>query len=131
MRRRPLLPTLASVSFVAAGLVAACSGSGAGPGDALASFAGAGATLEAVNIQFEPTTITLPAGQPLRLVLDNKDAGVPHDIQVFQGDTVYATSPRVTGPAVTEVRFGPLTPSRYQFRCQVHPAMVGTLVVTP
>jgi plastocyanin len=29
------------------------------------------------------------------------------------------------------VRFGPLSAARYQFACDVHPSMIGTLVVTP
>jgi plastocyanin len=37
----------------------------------------------------------------------------------------------VSGPATTEVRFGPLAPARYQFTCEVHPNMLGTLIVTP
>ena len=37
----------------------------------------------------------------------------------------------MTGPATTEVRFGPLVPGSYQFMCTVHPNMLGTLTVTP
>ena len=37
----------------------------------------------------------------------------------------------MTGPATTEVRFGPLAPGDYQFMCTVHPNMLGTLTVTP
>jgi plastocyanin len=111
-------------------LAAGCSGTG-GAGGVSASFDGATATLEAVNIQFEPDTLTLPAGQPLRIVLDNRDAGVPHDVHVFQGDTDIATSPVVTGPGQTEVRFGPLAPDRYTFQCTIHPDMIGTVIVTP
>ena len=37
----------------------------------------------------------------------------------------------MTGPATTEVRFGPLPPATYQFMCTVHPNMLGTLTVTP
>jgi plastocyanin len=64
-------------------------------------------------------------------VLDNRDAGVPHDIKVFQGGTTIGQSPAVTGPATTEVRIGPLAPGSYQFMCTVHPNMLGTLTVTP
>ena len=112
-------------------LAAGCSASGASGGGVAASFDGATATVEAVNIQFEPDTITLPAGQPLRIILDNQDAGVPHDVHVFQGDTDVATSPVVTGPGQTEVRFGPLRADRYTFQCTIHPDMIGTVVITP
>jgi plastocyanin len=121
---------IAALPLVLSVLAAGCSGAGGSAGVS-ASFDGATATVEAVNIQFEPDTVTLPAGQPLRIVLDNKDAGVPHDIHVFQGDTDIATSPVVTGPGLTEVRFGPLKADRYTFQCTIHPDMIGTLVVTP
>jgi plastocyanin len=110
-------------------LLAACGGSNA-PVDG-GPFTGKEATVAAVNIAYDPIEVSLPAGFPLRIVLDNKDSGVPHDIKVFQGDTTIAQSPVVTGPATTEVRFGPLTPATYQFMCTVHPNMLGTLVVTP
>ena len=110
-------------------IVGACGGSNA-PVDA-APFTGKEATVAAVNISFDPVEVTLPTGMPLRIVLDNKDNGVPHDIKVFQGGTTIAQSPIVTGPATTEVRFGPLAPGAYQFMCTVHPNMQGTLTITP
>ncbi len=94
------------------------------------SFDGAQATIRAVNVSFDPAEVTLPAGTPLRIILDNQDSGVPHDIRVFQGDHEFARSPTVTGPAQTEVRFGPLPPGRYQFGCTIHPNMLGTLIIS-
>lgn len=107
-------------------LAAACS-----PTPDAAPFVGKGAVVQAINVTFDPVEITLPTGAPLRIVLDNRDSGVPHDVRVFQGDTSIAQSPVVTGPATTEVRFGPLAPARYQFACTVHPTMLGTVIVTP
>ena len=106
---------------------AACSSGSA----ALPSFTGASATIVAVGLQFQPTEVSLPAGQPLRLVLDNQDAGVPHNIRVFTADTEIAKSPTVTGTTQTEVRFGPLAAGTYQFACEIHPSMMGTLTITP
>ncbi len=114
-----------AAAVVAAMLLAACS---AAPD--VAPFVGKGAAVQAINVTFDPMEITLPTGVPLRIVLDNRDSGVPHDVKVFQGDTSIAQSPVVTGPATTEVRFGPLAPARYQFTCTVHPNMLGTLIVT-
>lgn len=111
---------------VAVLLVAGC-----GPAPDAAPFIGKGAVVQAINVTFEPVEITLPTGAPLRIVLDNRDTGVPHDVKVFQGDTNIAQSPVVTGPATTEVRFGPLAPARYQFMCTVHPTMLGSVIVTP
>jgi plastocyanin len=121
-RRLLVLPVLAL-------LVAACGGPPA-PVDA-GPFTGEEATVRAVNIAYDPVAISLPSGIPLRLVLDNRDNGVPHDIKVLQGDKSFGQSPVVTGPATTEVRFGPLPAASYQYMCTVHPNMTGTLVVTP
>jgi hypothetical protein len=38
---------------------------------------GAEATVTAVNISFDPVEISLPAGTPLRIVLDNQDSACP------------------------------------------------------
>jgi plastocyanin len=116
----------AGAILVAGMLAAACSPTpDAGP------FFGKEAVIQAINLAYEPVEITLPAGFPLRIVLDNRDSGVPHDVKVLQGDREIAHSPIVTGPATTEVRFGPLAPARYPFMCTVHPTMLGTLIVTP
>ena len=109
---------------------AALAGCGSTATDAL-PFVGQTATVTAVNIAFDPVELALPAGGPLRIVLDNQDSGVPHNVKVFLGDREIAKSPIVTGPATTEVRFGPLPPASYQFICDVHPNMLGTLVVSP
>ena len=123
MRTRP-----AAIAFVVALVLAGC-GSSAPSVDP--SFAGGSATVEVIGLQFTETIVNLPAGVPLRLILDNQDAGVPHDLRVFAGDTEYAKSATVTGPGLAEVRFGPLPAGRYQFGCDVHPAMLGTVVVGP
>jgi plastocyanin len=113
---------------IALGLgLAACGG---GPAATIGPFSGPEVTVGAVGLQYESTAIQLPAGRPLRIVLDNRDAGVPHDISIRKDGQELATSAIVTGPAMTEVRFGPLEPGEYQFVCTVHPAMTGTLTIT-
>jgi plastocyanin len=120
------------VAALAALLVLTVLVAGCGSGSSIdAPFDGATAELRADNLAFEPGELTLPAGVPLRIVLDNLDEGIPHDVRVFQGEQELGKSAIVTGPARTEVRFGPLTAARYQFTCDVHPSMIGTLVVTP
>jgi plastocyanin len=139
-RRHPTTThrTWALVVALALAFAGCSSGDTPGTGDAggngataVGPFNGSTITVQAIDIQFEPDTITMLSGQPLRIVLDNQDAGVPHDIHVFQGDTDYGTSTIVTGPGLTEIRFGPLSPARYTFACTIHPDMAGTLVVTP
>lgn len=99
------------------------------PVDVDPNFDGAQATVRAASIAFDPSEITLPAGTPLRIILDNQDSGVAHDIRVANGDQEIAVSPTVTGPAQTEVRFGPLEPGTYQLTCTIHPSMKATLTI--
>jgi plastocyanin len=121
---RPVIGLAVSLALVAA----ACA-QGATPVPVDPSFDGAQATVTAASIAFDPTEITLPSGTPLRIILDNRDSGVPHDIRVANGDQEIAVSPTVTGPAETEVRFGPLEPGTYQLTCTIHPSMKATLTV--
>jgi plastocyanin len=121
---RPVIGLIALVLLIAA----ACSQ--AKPVDIDPSFDGAQATIRAANIAFDPSEITLPTGTPLRIILDNQDAGLPHDIRIAHGDEEIARSPTVTGPAQTEVRFGPLAPGTYQLTCTIHPAMKATLTIS-
>ena len=111
-------------------LLAALAGCGSG-GGIEGPFTGASVTLRAVGVAWEPTSLTMPANTPLRIVLQNDDEGIPHNVRVFQGEQVFGTSPTVRGIATTEIRFGPLPAARYQFVCDVHPDMIGTLVITP
>ncbi len=126
MRIRPI-PVGMLVTCIALALV----GCGSAAPTINPSFAGGSVTVEAIGLQFSETIVNLPTGVPLRMILDNKDAGVPHDLRVFEGDTEYAKSAPVTGPGQVEVRFGPLPAGRYQFQCDIHPAMLGTVVVGP
>ena len=119
------------VAFVAPLALALTVVAGCGPSgpDPLASFAGASLTIQARGLEFAPDIATLPADVPIRLVLDNQDAGIAHNLHVFQGDTDLGTSPDVTGPGLVAIELPPLAPGRYQFDCTLHPDMIGTLLV--
>ena len=93
------------------------------------NFDGAQVTIRAANISFDPSEVTLPAATPLRIILDNQDSGIAHDIRIANGDQEIARSPTVTGPAQTEVRFGPLSAGTYQLTCTIHPSMKATLTI--
>jgi plastocyanin len=107
-------------------LVAAC---GLGGPDPQASFSGATLTIQARDLTFAPDIATAPAGQPLRIILDNKDVGVPHNLHVFRGDTEFGKTDSVEGPGMIALELPALAPGRYQFACSIHPNMIGTIIV--
>jgi plastocyanin len=86
--------------------------------------------VSAVNIAYEQTEISAPAGAPFTIHFDNKDAGIPHNVaikdpsgtEVFKGDII-------TGPAQADYQVPALPAGTYQFVCSVHPNMTGTLKV--
>jgi plastocyanin len=89
--------------------------------------AGGGTTIVAKNIAFEPTTLTVTAGSPTDIVLDNQDSS-PHNIAIkdASGATVFKGE-IFTGPAKKTYNVPALTAGAYQFWCEVHPTMTGTL----
>ena len=82
----------------------------------------------AENVTWVETTLTVPAGAPFTMALDNRDSGVPHDVaikdaggaEVFRGELI-------TGPAVVVYDVPALPAGQYTFVCTVHPNMTGTL----
>jgi plastocyanin len=86
-----------------------------------------------VGLAFDPTEISLPAGQASTITFDNQDGGIPHNISIYADDT-YAkalfTGDLVTGVASVDYEVPALDPGTYPFRCDVHPAtMTGTVTV--
>jgi plastocyanin len=124
--------------------VSAATGGGGGPtptatgsasssSSATASAApSGGTTVTAQNIAFDPTDISLPAGQASTITFDNQDAGTPHNIDIGTDDTFSTslfTGEIVTGVASTDYNVPALDPGTYPFRCDVHPNMTGTVTV--
>jgi plastocyanin len=89
--------------------------------------------LVAANLAFSPTSLTVPAGQPFDIELDNQDAGVQHNVQIFQAADFSGTpvfdGELVTGPAKVTYAVPALEAGTYAFRCVVHPTMTGTIEV--
>jgi plastocyanin len=86
--------------------------------------------LVAQGIAFAPPEVGAPSGTPLRLVLDNRDPGVPHNVALTVGDVTLAETEIVPGPDEAEVEVPGLPPGRYQLVCLVHPTMVTILGVS-
>jgi plastocyanin len=88
-------------------------------------------TIVAKNVAFTTNSLTAHAGSVLHLTLDNQDAGVPHDIIVYDasGAVVGGTSPE-TGPVQQTLTVTLGAPQRYTFKCSVHPlTMNGVIIV--
>lgn len=81
-------------------------------------------------VSFEQKTLLVVAGQPLSLTFDNKQAGVPHNVGIYDTPakaTEIFAGERVTGPATVTYNVPALTAGNYYFQCDVHPNMNGTL----
>jgi plastocyanin len=92
--------------------------------------AGGGPVVTAANIAFEPTDLAAPAGEPFKLTLVNKDAGVPHTIAITGPDgSELFVGEIFTGPGARTFDVPALAAGSYAFLCKVHPNMTGTLHV--
>jgi plastocyanin len=86
--------------------------------------------ISAVNITFEQDEVSAPADAPFQIEFDNKDAGVPHNVEIkdANGQSVFKGE-IFNGVAVKTYDVGALAAGTYQFVCTVHPNMIGTLKV--
>jgi plastocyanin len=93
---------------------------------------GAVVNLVAQNIAFDPTTLSVPAGQPFTIAFDNRDPATQHNVEIFDNQD-YSGTPLfsgdlITGPAKATYAVGALDAGTYYFRCVVHPSMTGQIV---
>ncbi len=123
----PAPPAAGSAAPSAAATSAAPSGATSG---GTGSAGGQPVQISALNIAFEQSDVSAPAGTGFVIHFSNKDAGIPHNVEIkdasgmvmFKGDTI-------TGPMETDYQVPALAAGTYQFVCTVHPGMVGTLKV--
>jgi plastocyanin len=111
---------------------AAETGGGAPGGPGGGEPGGGGVTVAAQNLAFDTSEIDLPADAPSTITFDNQDAGVQHNIAIYNDSSlgeVLFTGEIVTGPATAEYQVQALTAGEYYFHCDVHPNMNGSVVV--
>ncbi len=82
--------------------------------------------LVAANFRFDPATITVKAGETIRLVIANKD-GVPHNL--YSADVALAYSLLPAGQVQSVTFTAPTTPGAYLAVCTFHPGMQLEIVV--
>jgi cytochrome c oxidase subunit 2 len=94
---------------------------------------GSSITLTAQHITWDKTCIAAVAGQPIKITVINKDAGIAHNFAIWVSSALkkrlYQT-PNISGPATKTFTAPALKAGKYYFQCDVHgPAMSGTLIV--
>jgi hypothetical protein len=122
--------SLGIVGVAILGVALGACGSSGSPAATSASFPPDAARVVAQGEAFTKGSVAVPADTPFSLVLDNRD-GEPHNV------TILAKESGGTSPFVGEVFSGPsarlysvpaLPAGTYQFRCDVHQGMTGTIV---
>ena len=131
VRRRPAsFPLLVAAAVVVVGAGAAALGvgeeEGAGEEPRVHSV-----SVVAVDLEFDTSEIAVPAGSEVAIAFDNRDAGIQHNVAVFDGEDASAPvlfrGELITGPAQITYTFTAPPPGSYYFHCDVHPDMNGTL----
>jgi plastocyanin len=95
------------------------------------------APVGASNDGFAETSLSAPADTPFTITFNNEDDGIPHNVQIFEGDDTSATpvwapegNELITGPDTAVYEIPALPAGTYTFNCLSHPTtMVGTLTV--
>jgi len=94
------------------------------------------APINSISTGFDPAVLDAPADQEFTLTFNNDDTGIPHNIQVFEGEdttdkVLWAPEEDavITGPDSVEYEIAALPAGTYAFNCYVHPTMVGTITV--
>ncbi len=108
------------------------SASPAASGSPSASGAPSGAALDvtAQGIQFQQTSLAATANQAFQIQFHNADAGVPHNIAIKDASGAIVFAGQIfSGDATQTYDVKALPAGTYQFFCQVHPNMTGTLTI--
>ena len=110
-------------------VTAACSGATAAPAtDDPAPTAPAGdeIVIVAKDLAFQTKEITVAAGEPVAIVLDNQE-GAPHNIAVKDASGAEVFKGQIVSNAKVTNDVPALAAGTYTFWCEVHPDMQGTI----
>ncbi len=106
---------------------APATGAPASPGSSPA--AGDGVVIVAKDLAFTPTTVTIPADTATDIVLDNQE-DVPHNIAIKDGSGATVFKGEIINKGQVTNAVPALAAGAYQFWCEVHPNMTGTLTAS-
>lgn len=124
MRRLVAAPVL--LATVAA--IAACGGDGGGEGLSTEPVPDdPDVVVVAEDMAFDPDEVRVAAGEPVTIVIDNRDEGVNHNIHVEDAPAPNKT--RLEQGVSHQALTVNLEPGEYDFVCDIHPTMTGTIVV--
>ena len=92
----------------------------------------------ATELGFTPTVLEAPAGEEFVIMFSNNDPGIPHNVQIFEGDTpggeiLWApkNDATINGGETVDYEIPALDAGTYAFNCYVHPTtMTGTITVS-
>lgn len=131
-RRHQLVPAVAVV------LCVALTGTGSfadsvQPKGATCSPNGTALTLTAVDNKFDKNCLAAPANQDFTIDFSNLDRGIPHNVAIYEDETVrknFFQGELVDGPGKKTYAVQGLGAGTFYFRCDPHPEMNGTFVVS-
>ena len=121
--RLPLLAVALAAVLAACGTASGGDGADAPPTDA-------DYTVTAVDMAFDPGTVTVAGGEAFTIALVNEDA-MPHNIAIYTDES--KSEKLFEGEVITDdtivYDMPALDAGEYFFDCSLHPNMTGTLVV--
>lgn len=122
LRAVPGVTGLATVAVV----LAACSGGGAAA--SASPPPGVEAAVDARNMAFSASQLSVPAGEPFQLFFRNLD-GAPHNVAIYADESAAKSVfvGEVVTDAATTYEVPAIEAGSYVFRCDVHPDMEGTV----
>ncbi|HEX6422245.1 MAG TPA: cupredoxin domain-containing protein [Acidimicrobiales bacterium] len=115
----------ASVLVAAAAALVACGGDDGGELSSEPVADDPDAVVVAENMAFDPDRLSVPAREPVTIVIDNRDEGANHNIHV-EGAPEPDRTPLQRGVSQQALTVM-LEPGEYDFVCDIHPNMTGTL----
>jgi plastocyanin len=92
--------------------------------------------VSAKNVAFDTDCLAAPADTAFKIVFDNQDASIPHNVDIYSDSSATkhlgganGTGDIVVGPATATYNVDPLPAGSYYFQCDIHTTMHGTFVV--